>query len=317
MIVVYRCGVNGIRPLPVESFSEAAGEDLWLDVYAPSAAERQWLAQRLGAALPSHEAMQEIEPTSRLYRENGNLVMTALVPSRNELGDAAMEVVTFLLGRNLLVSLRYREIEPLHSVPERIRREPELGHDHRSLLLTLLDILVDRLADGLEVCGAQVDALSREVFDPGRLGVRLDYRGVVARIGAVSDRIARARESLFTLDRLVGFLNASIDGMRRRTRPLTRDIQSLIGHAGYLSDKAALVLDGTLGLVGVEQNAIIKIFSVMAVIFLPPTLIASIYGMNFRFMPELDWRLGYPLALLLMVGSAVLPYRWFKRRGWL
>ena len=132
-----------------------------------------------------------------------------------------------------------------------------------------------------------------------------------------------SRDSLLTLDRLVGFLGLvagqrkSLKENRERIKTLTRDVRSLLDHAGFMAQKITFLLDATLGMINIEQNAIIKIFSVVAVVFLPPTLIASIYGMNFDFMPELDWQLGYPLAIALMLGSALAPYLFFKSRGWL
>jgi magnesium transporter len=147
-------------------------------------------------------------------------------------------------------------------------------------------------------------------------------RAVMERIGRIGDLVSKSRESLVSLGRLLSYVQQSSSvtltpDLRARFKTLSRDVLALSDHASFVNSKTSFMLEATLGLINIEQNDIIKIFSVAAVAFLPPTLIASIYGMNFHHMPELDWMLGYPLALLLMVFSAVVPYVYFKRRGWL
>jgi magnesium transporter len=176
----------------------------------------------------------------------------------------------------------------------------------------------------IEHIGLEVDGISHEVFEhpvtPRKTG---DFQRILRSLGRRGDLISKVRESLVGIGRLVMFFGqAGADAkqakdLRARLRIMTRDVRSLTEHASFLSGKINFLLDATLGMINIEQNAIIKIFSVVAVVFLPPTLIASIYGMNFDFMPELDWSLGYPLALALMLGSALAPYLFFKRRGWL
>ena len=194
-----------------------------------------------------------------------------------------------------------------------------------SVLVALLEAIVDRLADILERAGRDIDQISRAVFrhradKPTRSH---DFQEMLEAIGRKGDLTSNIRDSLVTLERLVGFLCQAMlprkngRDMRDRVKTLARDIRSLEDHASFLSQKITFLLDATLGMINIEQNAIIKIFSVAAVVFLPPTLVASIYGMNFEFMPELGWHLGYPLALVVMIGSAILPYLYFKRRGWL
>ena len=193
------------------------------------------------------------------------------------------------------------------------------------MLIALLEAIVDRLADILERAGRDIDGISRDVFQHkgAKPTKSQDFQKVLEAIGRKGDLTSNIRDSLVTLERLVGFLGQgtmqrkSGKDVRERIKTLARDVRSLADHASFLSQKITFLLDATLGMINIEQNAIIKIFSVAAVVFLPPTLIASIYGMNFQFMPELDEVYGYPMALGLMVLSAILPYVYFKRRGWL
>ena len=192
------------------------------------------------------------------------------------------------------------------------------------VLLGLLEAVVDRAADILERIGADVDAISREVFQQGTDAKRsTDFQSVLSKVGRKGDLCSKARESLVSIGRIATFLmQVAMDNnwapeIRARFKTLGRDVHSLTDHASFLASKIAFLMEATLGMIGIEQNAIIKIFSVAAVVFLPPTLIASIYGMNFEHMPELEWSLGYPWALGLMLVSAFLPYWYFKRKGWL
>ncbi|WP_281262049.1 CorA family divalent cation transporter [Azospirillum thermophilum] len=190
--------------------------------------------------------------------------------------------------------------------------------------------MIDRVADVLELVGGRIDGLSARVFDDS-----LDSKGfgsaakkpdelqdVLRGIGRAGDLTHKVRDCLAGLDRLVAFLTSVSAGrlskeQKTALKTMTRDLRSLNEHAGFLAHEANFLLDATLGLINIEQNAIIKIFSVVAVALMPPTLIASAYGMNFKHMPELDWEFGYPMALMLMVLSAVVPLWYFRRRGWL
>ena len=185
--------------------------------------------------------------------------------------------------------------------------------------------MIDRLADILERAAGEVDQVSRDIFEPNapRTGHAKRYANILIAIGRMGDLTSKIRESLVSLGRLLLFLSNEIEQMkwdkesRALLKTMHRDVQSLSDHASYLSNKITFVLDAMLGVVNLEQNNIIKLFSVMAVVLMPPTLIASIYGMNFRHMPELDNIWGYPLALVAMLAAAVLPYLWFKHKKWL
>ena len=191
----------------------------------------------------------------------------------------------------------------------------------------LIEALIDRMADALERLGNEIDVISREVFrskvDKATKKTR-NLQSFIEQIGRKGDFLTMVRESLVSISRLVAYHVAVESGDRKLTKEtrqriklIQRDAASLGEHASFMANKINFLLDATLGLINLEQNQIIKIFSVAAVVFLPPTLVASIYGMNFDFMPELQLTLGYPLAIVLMVLSAILPFVYFKRRGWL
>jgi magnesium transporter len=191
-------------------------------------------------------------------------------------------------------------------------------------MMELLDAVIDRAADILERIGGDVDQVSREIFEPESEPDRTrSYNDILKAIGRKGDLTSKVRESLVSIGRLLLYLANEADNMRWAKEPraqlkgMQRDVQSLSDHATYLTNKIQFLLDAMLGVVSLEQNNIIKIFSVMAVVLMPPTLIASIYGMNFRNMPELEWHLGYPLAIVLMLVAAALPYVFFKWKKWL
>jgi len=221
-----------------------------------------------------------------------------------------------------LITVRYADPLPFRAFAAYALRHPSACGDGQAAFIGLLEAIIDRIADVLETVGADLDRLSREVFSRSAAQTSRDFQKLLTRLGRADDLVSKARESLVSIGRLLAFAIQGLQSGGRkgggaRLKTIGRDVASLSDHASFLNNKVNFLLDATIGMIYIEQNAIIKIFSVAAVVFLPPTLIASIYGMNFAHMPELDWRLGYPLALALMVVSAILPYWYFKRRGWL
>src|SRR3569833_474396 len=194
-------------------------------------------------------------------------------------------------------------------------------------MLGLIEAIIDRLAQLLETTGDEIDQISREVFRNKTTNVTRkarDLQEIIERIGKKGDILTLARERLVSIARLSSFhqpcattISKLAKDLRQELKVLQRDAAALADHAAFLNSKISFLLDATLGLINLEQNQIIKIFSVAAVVFLPPTLVASVYGMNFDIMPELHFEFGYPMAIILMIISAVLPYLFFKRKGWL
>ena len=296
---------------------------VWFDLMAPTRDEEKALEHRLCVELPTREDMQEIEISSRLYTRDKAHFMTALIPSHTDDDDAVLEPVTFVLSPAALVTIRYVEPRAFSVYPQRAERAEGQPHTPVTILMGLLETVVDRIADILERVGAEVDQISRATFGvPGRAAPRRsDHRATLGAIGRKGDLNSNLRASLLTLDRMAAFLGPRLLGEGKDVRELLKlvvsDVRSLSDHSDFIGQKITFLLDATLGLINLDQNGIIKIFSVASVIFLPPTLIASIYGMNFDVMPELHMRFGYPMALGMMVMSAILPYLYFKHRGWL
>jgi len=322
MILGYAPDDGRLRAVPdtLGSFTSV----VWFDLVSPTAQEEADLEQRLGIGIPTREEMQEIEISSRLYVEDDAVYMTATLPARTDSDDLLMGPVAFVLANGKLITVRYHEPRAFKTFPQRAEKAALGCTNGEVVLVNLLEAISDRIADILERAEHEVDDLSRNIFaaEPEST-VRPDLRNVLQQVGRKGDLCSHIRDCLMSLQRLAGFLGhvltqRNVDKeLRGRTKTLARDAESLGDHASFLSQKITFLLDATLGMIAIEQNNIIKIFSIAAGVFLPPTLIASIYGMNFRAMPELSWAYGYPLACVLMLVSALLPLWYFRRRGWL
>jgi magnesium transporter len=299
---------------------------VWVDLDRPTAAEDKAVERLARIEVPTREDMQEIEISSRLYIENGARYMTASLMCGADSTSPRLSPVTFILAGRRLVTVRYDQPRPFAVVENRLARSPTFGGSGETVLLELLDAVIDRCADILERAGADVDDVSREIFEPegaARTGHPKRYSDILIAIGRKGDLVSKVRESLVSIGRLVAFLSVEGEGIkwpkesRTQLKTMQRDVISLTDHASYLSNKITFVLDAMLGVVNLEQNNIIKLFSVMAVVLMPPTLIASVYGMNFKFMPELEWAHGYTMALVMMLCAAIGPYLFFKWKKWL
>src|SRR5579872_3000950 len=298
-------------------------EAVWIDLVKPTPGEDKLIEKLIGVEIPTREEMQEIEISSRLYIDHGARYMTATLMCQSDTAPRTT-AVTFILANHRLVTVRYDDPKPFAIVDHKLGRSCAPQISGEMVLMELLDAVIDRCADILERAGGDVDQLSHDIFEPQseRRGGKM-YSDILIAIGRKGDLTSKVRESLVSIGRLVAFVAAAVDGvkwskeMREQLKTMQRDVASLTDHATYLANKIQFVLDAMLGVVNLEQNNIIKLFSVMAVSLMPPTLIASIYGMNFKDMPELEHPLGYPLALLAMVLAAVLPYVFFKWKRWL
>jgi len=298
----------------------------WIDLVEPTRDEEQLVERVVGLDVPTREEMKEIEPSSRLFERGKAIYMTLSTLYGIEEGKPAAEPIAFVLAGNRLVTVRYTNPKPFRMFTDHVRREPELARDALTVLVRLLDTIIDRLADELENAGDEIEKISTQIFhrEEGKSrripAERLE--ALLRRIGRAQSLLARIRETAVSSSRVVGFLAASTrlrgDAHERdHVQSLAADVGSLIDHSAFLATNLTFLLDASLGLISVEQNAALKVFSVAALIFLPPTLVAGIYGMNFDHMPELRWLVGYPWALAIMLLSAVLPYWIFKRNGWL
>jgi magnesium transporter len=300
---------------------------------APTFEEEAAVEAALGIDIPTREELAEIEASSRLYQEDGAAFMTANLIRRGENDRPESSPVTFIIKDNQLVTIRYHHPQAFPVYVHRAMKPQTTAMTGWGIFLSLIEAVVDRAADHLERVGLIIDDTSRRTFNSGRgSGGRklrkkpLNLSELLENIGEEGDFNSKMRESLVSIGRMSAFMQAIIDQMRQtkdvkenraRVRIIQRDIQSLTDHSTFLSGKISFLLDAVLGMSSIEQNNIIKIFSVASVVFLPPTLVASLYGMNFDFMPELHWKYGYIFAIGAMIGSAVLPFLYFKRKGWL
>ena len=323
MLSVYVPHGTTLERIAVEPGSSLPENSVWIDMITPSVQEDRLVEQLIGIAIPTREEMQEIEVSSRLYVENGARYMTATLMCQSDTATPKTTAVTFILSGHRLVTVRYDDPRPFAIVEHKLARACPAKVSGDDVLMDLLDAVIDRSADILERIGGEVDQVSHSIFEPEQGAQRPSYNDVLKTLGRKGDLTSKVRESLVSIGRLLLFLANEADNMkwpkdtRTQLQSMQRDVVSLSDHATYLTNKITFLLDAMLGVVNLQQNNIIKIFSVAAVVLMPPTLVASIYGMNFKHMPELDWTFGYPLALVLMLVAAVLPYLYFKWRKWL
>ena len=316
---------SSLKKAVIEDLTKLPESAVWIDLVNPSAAEDRAVERLTGIAVPTREDMQEIEISSRLYIENGARYMTATLMCQSDTDMPRTTAVTFILAGHRLVTVRYDTPKPFPQVEHKLARSCSPVITGEQVLMELMDAVIDRCADILERVGTDLDQVSHDIFEPEseRHGNAKRYAQILAAIGRKGDLTSKVRESLVSIGRVVTFVAAAVDGvkwskdMREQLKTMQRDVASLSDHASYLSGKITFVLDALLGVVNLEQNNIIKLFSVMAVVLMPPTLIASIYGMNFKDMPELEWTHGYPLAVVAMIAAAIVPYYIFKLKKWL
>jgi len=313
------------RLVPFES-GHTGAVPIWLDLISPSDEDVREVERLLAVDVPSRAEMEEIELSARLYMEDGATFMTITGLANLDTETPIKTPITFILKNNSLVTVRYAEPKPFLAYTNRAQRAKGAVHGSgEEIMLGLIEAMIDRTADALERIGNETDNLSHEVFNTTKAKANKKTRSlekVISQIGQKAELLTMIQESLVSMSRLVTYYSAVEDTSddkesRYLVRLIQRDATSLGEHAPASSARLDFLLNATLGMINLEQNQIIKIFSVAAVVFLPPTLVASIYGMNFQHMPELGWQLGYPWAIGLMMLSALLPFLYFKRKGWL
>ncbi len=304
--------------------AEALRRAVWIDLLQPSLEEEHAVQAALGIEVPTREEMQEVESSSRLYREGDSLVLTANFLHGADTGNFGSTPISFVLTATALITVRYATPKAFPVFTARCQKTPALVSSGDAVMLHLFEQIVDRLADILERISSDMDRASHNIFqrgaeDPANKRDR-NLKAALLTLGQVGEVTARASETLLGLNRIFTFVSAEKAMAVRKEnqgtiKTLVRDVRSLVEYANFMNSKATFLLDAVLGIINVEQTNIIKTFTVVSVALMPPTLIASIYGMNFQHMPELEWTFGYPLALGLMVATAVLPIWFFKRRG--
>ena len=290
---------------------------VWVDLEDPSPEEKSWIAVKFGLVIPADIIDDDLEESARFYEEDGAIHIRSDFLIDDD--EAPRNVrVAFILHENVLFSVHREDLPVFRLLRMRARRIPALIEDAKDVLLKLYDADAEYSADTLEGIYDDLEKVSRRVLKDE---VNDQAAGeALAAIARQEDLNGRIRRNVMDTRRAVSFmmrarmLNAD---QFEEARQILRDIDSLDSHTAFLFDKINFLMDATVGFININQNKIIKIFSVAAVIFLPPTLIASIYGMNFKVMPEIDWSLGYPFAVAVMIASAITPFWYFRRKGWL
>lgn len=299
---------------------------IWVDLLNPTLAEEKIAETIIGIDIPTREDMLEIEPSSRLYERSGVTVMTFWALHGTTEKHPALDPISLMLTDRQLATVRYVDPTSFVTFADHLRSEPDVAEDPLSVTVRLMDAVVDRLADTLESATAELEGISERIFDRDLVRTRRrperHYERLMLRIGATQRLLAKTRESAVSVSRLLGFLAASDrvaadSGHARHLKSLIGDARALNDHSDFVAENLNFLLDAALGMISLEQNFVMKLFSVFAVVFMPPTLIAGIYGMNFTVMPELKWLYGYPFAWAMILLSAILPWWIARRKGWL
>jgi len=312
---------NGrLRQIPVESRAElAATKPIWVDLIAPSGEERKWIAEIFGLVLPDIDNLTDLEESARFYiEENGEVHMHSdfLLDKEDESRNVT---VAFILHQNILFSMRDEELPVFRLQRLRARIQPGMVSEGKDVLLDLYAADVEYSADALEDVYAELEAVGKKVLSTRMTDA--EAGAILADIAQEEDLNGRIRRNVLDTRRALSFLMRGrllAPNQHEDARAILRDIESLDGHTAFIFNKINFLMDAVVGFININQNKIIKIFSVASVALLPPTLIASIYGMNFKsWFPELEWQYGYPFSLLLMLISVAVPFAIFRRKGWL
>jgi magnesium transporter len=324
MLNVFVPGPSGLTRVEPSSEVVVPPEAVWIDLLEPRPNEEKKVEAALNIDVPTREEMREIEASNRLYEDNGTLYATATIVTKLDTDLPESAQVTFILTGSRLVTNRYTDPLPFRRFLAYAQTHPATCGSGALLLAGLMESIINRIADVLERVGADLDATSAEVFSSAhkKRGAQRDFREVLGRIGQSGELVSKARESLVSIGRTLVFVQQSANpqltqDVRGRLRTLSRDVLAMSDHASFLGDKVMFVLDATLGMVTIDQNNILKIFSVVTVFLLPPSVVGAFYGMNFEHIPLLHETWGHLVALGAMVLSAFVPYLIFKKKGWL
>lgn len=297
---------------------------VWVDLLMPTREQEQAVEAFLGFNIPTREEMSEIEISNRLYHEHGAHTMIATMLTRVDSDTPETHAVTFILTDHVLVTIRYVDATSFRRYLTNVVKMPPGDIDGPTIFMGLLQSIVNRKADILERLDRDIDRITKDIFRSAKAGKsvnNIDYTSILARIGRCGDLSSKTHESLVTFGRIAAYAShhrklhvpehlETIDAMRK-------DITGLTDHGTFLTGRVNFLLDATLGMISIAQNSVFRVLSIASLIFMPPTLVAGIYGMNFKLIPELDWQWGYPGALALMLITAILPYVYLKQRRYL
>jgi magnesium transporter len=331
MIVVYRNIGDAVERVELSIQERVPSDALWIDLIEPTSEEARFIEHELAIDALTREEMDKMEVMSPFYKEEDDYYMTITVLHKPDTEYHDSTAVTIILKNNCVITMRYSKPRAFSAYSSRIMRSPSLFMTAEKVFEGMIESVVDRIADALERTGDELDMTLGEIFDitnseqPHRKKAKRHsarhYNDVIKKIGRMGNAVSKNRESLQSINRMLIFYSQSESFAKRdyrnRFRVISREILTLTEYSNFLSGRNAFLLDATLGVLSVEQNSIIKVFTVAAAGFMPPTMIASIYGMNFHNIPELDWEYGYHIALFAIMMSILAPYLYFKRKGWI
>ncbi|MEX1032814.1 MAG: magnesium/cobalt transporter CorA [Cellvibrionaceae bacterium] len=317
MLRFYRVSKGVIKDLaPKEAnIADTFESANWIDAHEPDEQERALLEKLVHPDLPESDEIEEIEASARFFVDPAGIHVHSLFLIQSENRHATVSVAC-ILQANRLITIREDEPADFRLLRMRARRGQVACRSPTELLITLLSQKVENLADNLEDIHLQLEKTSHTVLEEENS----DLEDAIDQMAKLEDSSGKIRLCLMDTQRAVTFLQRQLRDdldIQEMCREIIRDIETLMSHTTFLFDKINFLMESTQGFINIKQSQIIKIFSIAAVVFLPPTLVASIYGMNYKYMPELDWLLGYPFALGVMVLAGIAPYLFFKRKGWL
>ena len=323
MLIIYRDPDGAVRNSSGKKLPKGV---FWIDLLNPTDEEIAFAESRSGLRVPSAAALSEIEASSRLIVDHGVITLSTTLVAQGDTAEPFLTPAGFILSSDLLLTVRFAPLPTFDSVAAKVNADKSI-HSGAGVFTTLLEAFVDRGADVLERLHADLDAISKAVFrgDPNRkrqtARTNKSLRRALTTLGNVGDRLSMARAVLLGVDRMVPFVlglkhDWIVPEFENRLNAVTKDVASLNAYEDNLTNKVQFLLDAVLGFINIEQNDLFKILTIVSVVGIPPTVVVGIYGMNFKFMPELNWTLGYPFGLAMVVLSVLLPLAWFKWRGW-
>lgn len=323
MLTIYR-NSNGL--LETSHSLDLPADVIWIDLLNATDGEKAFVESHAGVLVPSVESLGEIESSSRLVVKDGTIYLSAPIVAQGDTTDPFLSPVGFILSAKLLITVRFVDLAIFQTVADRVASDKTLRNS-TGVFTALMEALVDRGADVLERLGSELDQISRAIFrgDPRmvRHSVQSNeaLRQTLTAVGRIGDRLSQARDVFLGVGRIAPFVlglphDWIVPAFESRLTSVSKDIASLNDYEAHLYTKVQFLLDAVLGFITIEQNDLFKVLTIVSVVGIPPTLMAGVYGMNFRFMPELSWPWGYPFGLAIIALSALIPLIWFKWRGW-
>lgn len=329
MLFFHDCSIKNDEPVTDFSVTSVPEGVIWIDLLSPTPEEVRHVEAITSLTLPTAESLSEIETSSRLHTGDGAIFMSAPLVSKSTTSAPVVSPVGFVLTRTLLITVRFSELAAFATFTERMTKSGTFHHSSPGAFVGLTDAILDRMADVLERVGDELAIISHRTFRSEHLDIKsqraikdsAEMRSILRRIGRAGDLASTIRDSLLGVNRMIAYMSGLAEEwtpaeVKPVIKTLRDDAVSLNDYVTHLNNKVQLLLDATLGLISIEQNNTFRILTIVSVAGIPPTLVASLYGMNFKYMPELDWAWGYPWGLGLIALSAIIPLIWFKYRGW-